>query len=82
MMMNTRPAQIGDQGTVVGQESYGSIATLLLQVGDDEQVYLYGDWRMVADLVEAFAGERVEVVEAEGSAYGAHSIRPLDVVIL
>ena len=32
---------------------------------------------LVANLVEAFAAERVKVVEAEGSAYGAHGIRPL-----
>ena len=80
--MHMRPAEIGDEGVVLGLENHGSIATLLLQVSDDEQVYLYGDWRMVADLVEAFAGERVEVVEAEGSAYGAHGIRSLDMVTL
>ena len=76
--MKIRPAEIGDQGTVVGLESHGSIAALVLLVGEDEQAYLYGDWRMVAGLAAAFAGEPVEVVEGEGSAYGAHDIRPLD----
>lgn len=76
--MNLRPAQIGDQGTLVGLEGHGSIATLVLQVGEEEQAYLYGDWRMVADLVAAFAGEPVEVVEGEGSSYGAHDIMPLE----
>lgn len=77
--MNIRAAEIGDEGVLLGLESHGSIASLFLQVGEDEQVYLYGEWRMVADLVEAFAGERVEIVEAEGSAYGAHGIRPLGI---
>ena len=75
--MRLRPAEIGDQGTVVDLESHGSIATLVLQVGDEEQAYIYGDRRMVADLVAALAGEPVEVVEGEGSAYGAHDIMPL-----
>ena len=75
--MNMRPAEVGDEGVLLGLERHGSIATLILQVDEDEQAYLYGDWRMVADLVEAFAGERVEVVEAEGSSYGAHAIRPV-----
>ena len=73
-----RPAQIGDQGTLVGQESHGSIATLLLQVAENEQAFIYGDRRMVADLVATFAGEPVEVVEGEGSPYGAHDILPLE----
>lgn len=77
--MNNRPAEIGDEGVVLGLENFGSIAALVLQVGEDELAHLYGDWRMVADLVEAFAGERVEIVETEGSAYGAHGIRPLDI---
>ena len=76
--MNMRPAELGDQGTLVGLQSYGSIATLVLQIGDDQQAYLSGDWRMVADLVEAFGGQRVEVVEGEGSPYGAHDIRQVD----
>lgn len=76
--MNLRPAQIGDQGTVVGLERHGSIATLVLQIGEEEQAYLYGDRRMVADLVAVFAGKPVEVVEGEGSAYGAHDIMPLE----
>ena len=79
--MNMRPAEIGDEGVVLGLESHGSIATLILQIAEDEQAYLYGDWRMVADLVDAFVGEHVEVVEAEGSAFGAHGIRPLDIAI-
>lgn len=76
--MNMRPAEIGDEGVLLGLESHGSIATLILQVSEDELAYLYGDTRMVASLVEAFAGERVAVVEDEGSAYGAHGIRPLE----
>ena len=79
--MHTRPAEIGDEGVLLGLESHGSIAALVLQVAEGEQAYLYGDWRMVADLVEAFEGDRVEVVEAEGSAYGAHGLRPLDMTI-
>jgi hypothetical protein len=75
--MNIQPAEIGDEGVLLGLESHGSIGTLIFQVGDDEQAFLYGDWRMVADIVEAFEGERVEVVEEEGSSYGAHGIRPL-----
>ena len=75
--MNMRPAEIGDEGVVLGLESHGSIATLILQVGEGEQVYLYGGWRMAANLVEAFAGECVEIVGAEGSVYGAHGIRSL-----
>ena len=79
--MNIRPAEIGDQGVVVGLNSHGSIAPLILQIAKEEQVYLYGDWRMIAELVDAFVGERVGVVETEGSAYGAHNIRPLDIAI-
>ena len=79
--MNIRPAEIGDQGVVVGLHSHGSIATLILQIAEEEQAYLYGEWRMIAELVDAFVGERVEAVEAEGSAYGAHGIRPLDIAI-
>lgn len=75
--MTMRPAEIGDQGTVVGLEGYGSIATLVLQVAEEEQAYLYGEWRMVTDLVDAFLGEHVEIVETEGSFYGAHGIRPM-----
>ena len=77
--MNNRLAEIGDEGVLLGLESHGSIAALALQVGDDELIHLYGDWRMVADLVETFQGERVEVVETVDSAYGAHGIRPLDI---
>ena len=76
--MRLRPAEIGDQGTLIGLESHGSIAALVLRVGDDEQAHLFGDWRMVGDLVEAFKGWRVEVVEGEGSAFGAHDIRPCE----
>ena len=73
-----RPAKIGDQGTLVGLQNYGSIAALLIQVGADQHVSILGDWRMVANLLEAFAGEQVKVVEDEGSAYGAHDIRPVE----
>ena len=76
--MNMRPAEIGDEGVLLGLVSHGSIATLILQVGDDEQVYLHGDWRVVAEIADSFEGEHVEVVEGEGSAYGAHGIQPLD----
>ena len=79
--MNARPAEIGDEGVVLGLDCHGSISTLILQIDEDEQAYLYGDWRMVANIVEAFEGERVEVVETEGSTYGAHGIRPLDMAI-
>ena len=79
--MSTCPAEIGDEGVVLGLESHGSISTLILQIEEDEQAYLYGDWRMIANIVEAFEGERVEVVETRGSAYGAHGIRPLDIAI-
>ena len=75
--MNIRPADIGDEGDVVGWKSHGSVATLLLQVGEGEQVGLLGDWRMVSHLAEALAGERVVVVASEGSHHGAHGIRPL-----
>jgi hypothetical protein len=74
--MNIRPAEIGDEGVLVGLESHVSIGTLMLQVGDDEQAYLHGDWRMLADILEAFEGQPVEVAQAEGSSYGAHAIRP------
>lgn len=63
----------------MGLNSQGSIATLILQIAEDEQAYLYGDWRMIAELVDAFVDEHVEVVETEGSAYGAHGIRPLGI---
>ena len=76
--MNIRPAQIGDEGVLIGLESHGSIGTLVLQVGDNEQAYIYGDRRMIAEITDAFEGERVEVVVGEGSAYGAHDIRPLE----
>ena len=36
--MSFRPAQVGDQGIVLGQESYGSIAALVLQVGEPVEV--------------------------------------------
>lgn len=32
--MNFRPAQVGNQGTMLGQESYGSIAAPVLQAGE------------------------------------------------
>jgi hypothetical protein len=80
--MTIRPAEIGDQGVLLGLESHGSIGTLILRVGDDEQAFLYGDWRMVTDIVEAFEGERVEVVRDEGSSYGAHGIRPLERLLM
>ena len=76
--MDTRPAEIGDEGVLLGLESHGSVATLLVQVGEDERAYLCGDWRMVAYLVDAFQGERVEIVEDEGSVYGAHGVRPME----
>lgn len=76
--MTTRTAEIGDIGILAGQERHGSISGLLIQIDGDTQAYLNGDWRMISHLVEAFEGERVEVVEAEGSGYGAHGIRPLD----
>ena len=72
--MHIRPAELGDEGVLLGLESHGSIGTLILQVGDDEQAYLHGDGRMAAEI----AGQRVEVVEGEGSPWGAHAIRPLD----
>lgn len=78
--MHLRPAEIGDEGVVVGLEHHDSISTLVLQVAEGEQMFLYGDRRMVAGLVAAFLGEWVEVVEAEGSSYGAHGIQPLDAV--
>ena len=74
--MHIRPADIGDEGVVLGLERHGSVGTLILQVGDDEQAYLHGDWRMVAEIANAFEAERVEIVEAEGSSYGAHGVRP------
>ena len=67
-----------DSTVLLGLESHGSIGTLILQVGDDEQAFLHGDWRMVAEIADAFEGERVEVVEGEGSPWGAHAIGPLD----
>lgn len=76
--VNIRPAEIGDQGTLATLRSHGSIVVLVLQISAEEQAYLFGDWRMVADLVEAFGGQRVEVVEGEGSPYGAHDIRPVE----
>ena len=76
--MNTRPAEIGDVGIVLGLERYGSISGLLLQTEEGEQAHLWGDARMVEAIVDALLGERVEVVEAEGSVYGAHGICPLD----
>ena len=76
--MHIRPAEIGDEGVLLGLESHGSIGTLVLQVSESEQAYLHGDWRMVADIAVAFEGERVAVIEGEGSAYGAHAIRPLE----
>ena len=76
--MHIRPAEIGDEGVLIGLESHGSICTLVLQIGEGEQAYLHGDWRMVADTAEAFEGERVAVIEDEGSAYGAHAIRLLE----
>ena len=69
--MNSRPAQVGDEGVLLGSESHGGMATLTIQVGEDQLAYLHGDWRMVADLVEALQGERVEIVETEGSVYAA-----------
>ena len=41
--MNTRPAEIGDEGVLLGLESHSSIATLILQGGENELAYLYGD---------------------------------------
>ncbi len=76
--MTTRTAKIGDIGILAGQERHGSISGLLIQIDAETQAHLYGDWRMVNDLVETFEGGQVEVVEAEGSGYGAHGIRPLD----
>ena len=73
--MNIRPAQVGDEGVLLGQESQGGMATLTIQIGEGQLAYLHGDWRTVADLVEALQGERVEIVEAEGSVYGAYAVR-------
>ena len=78
--MNTRPAEIGDVGVVLGLERYGSISGLLLQTEGGEPAHLWGDARMVEAIVDALLGERVEVVEAEGSVYGAHGICPLDTI--
>ncbi len=76
--MTTRPAEIGDIGILAGQERHGSISGLLIQIDADTQAHLYSDWRLVSDLVEAFEGEQVEVVETEDNGYGAHGILPLD----
>ena len=72
-----RPAKIGDQGTLVGLQSHGSITALVLQINGHEQAYLYGDWRVVRDLAEAFQGQCIEVVAGDGSTYGAHDILPI-----
>ena len=72
-----RPAKIGDQGTLVGLQSHGSIAALVLQTNGHEQAYVYGDWRVVRDLAEVFQGERIKVVVGDGSTYGAHDILPI-----
>ena len=76
--MTIRPAKIGDRGTLVCLENHGSTAVLALQISDEEQAYLIGDWRMVADLVEAFGGERVEIIEGEGSSWSAHDVRQVE----
>ena len=76
--MNIRPAQIGDTGTVSGSMEHGSITMLIIQIAVDAEVFIYGDWRMITPIVEATLGERVEVVEGEGSAWGAHAIRPVE----
>ena len=76
--MHIRHAEVGDEGVLLGLESHGSVGTLILQVGDDEQAYLHGDWRMVAEITVTFEGERVEVIEDQGSPWGAHAIRSLD----
>ena len=76
--MHIRPAEIGDDGVLLCLERHGSIGTLILQVGADEQAYLHGDWRMAAEIAAAFEGERVEVVEGESSPWGAHAIRSLN----
>ena len=75
--MTMRLAKIGDQGTLVGLQSHGSIAALVLQTNDHEQASLYGDWRVIRDLAEAFQGQRIEVVAGEGSTYGVHGILPI-----
>ena len=76
--MNSRPAEIGDCGVLVGQDRHGTISGLLIQIDKDTQAHLFGDWRMVGHIVEAVEGERIEVVVTDGSSYGAHGIRPLD----
>ena len=39
------------------------------------QADIYSDWRMIVPLVKATLGERVEVVEGDGSLWGAHGLR-------
>ena len=51
----------------MGAQSRGSMATPILQVCEDELAHLCGDWL-------AFEGEQVKIVDAEGSAYGAHGV--------
>ncbi|MBE7159024.1 MAG: hypothetical protein INR62_11430 [Rhodospirillales bacterium] len=48
---------------------------LIIRVDDDTEVFLYGDWRMIATLVKTTLGERVEVVEGDESLWGAHNLR-------
>ena len=73
--MHLRPAQIGDIGTVSGSVDHGSITMLVIRIDDDTEVFLYGDWRMIKPIVAATLGERVEVVEGDGSLWGAHHVR-------
>ena len=76
--MRIRPAEIGDEGVLLGSEAHGSLGTLILQLNEGEQAFLHGDWRMVAEIADTLAGERIEVIKGEGSSYGAHDLRHLE----
>lgn len=85
---SVRQAKVGDVGTVIGVETHGmgsGMWTLIIERTNPRAKVrarafsqLHGDWRPIRDIYEATKGQRVEIVESEGSAYGCHAVRPLD----
>ena len=74
-----RCAEIGDVGVVVGARSMAGsgLGQIVIEISEGAAISIPGDWRTVMNLVEAFLGTEVEVIECEGSAYGCHALCPL-----
>jgi len=76
--MRERRAHIGDVGVILGWRPHdlSGLAELLLDVSDGYAT-LPGDWRCIRMIAEALGGQRVQIVEAEGSSYGCHGVVPV-----